>query len=137
MRDAKSPALALFDLNLPLTPSIDTPQKPWFQDLGQTVLHQLTASGMAPQLVGVVVTNFGWHYYRDSAGGDGEYVVVLVPNPRASLSQATWALVHRALDEYGFVHDPEQHEEKVRARSPEIGRLRARGPLINGSLRSG
>jgi len=115
------PALVFVDLNLPLTPGVPTPNKPWFADLKTAVRSQLdNRTSLPPQLVAVVVTNFGWHYYRDIAGGDGEYVVFHLPNDRARVTDETWALVDRALSEYGFIPDPERHQQAVKARYPEF-----------------
>jgi len=115
------PALVFVDLNLPLTPGVPTAGKPWFADLVATVRYQLESdAGAPPQLAAVVVTNFGWHYYRDTAGGDGEYVIIDLPNDRVRVSVEALSLVGRALEEYGFIPDPESHEDSVKARFPEF-----------------
>lgn len=120
VRTTPHPGLVFVDLNLPLTPGVPTPQKPWFADLETTVLYQLSRSGGLAGLAGVVVTNFGWHYYRDSAVGDGEYLILELPIARASLPSEAWERLSRALEECGFIPDPEEHERRVKALFPEF-----------------
>ena len=115
------PFLIFIDLNLPLTPGVPTRDKPWFNELKE--LFDQLESGTPDQpeeFTGVIFTNFGWHYYREKGAPGGEYVIVTSRNPCFPVGSETWALLKRALDEYGFIPDEEQHEKKVRARYPRI-----------------
>jgi hypothetical protein len=109
------------DLNLPLTPGIPTEQKPWFKDLKE-IFDRIEAGSPEQQdaFTGVVFTNFGWHYSRVKGVPGGEYVIVTSHEPTFPVSPKTWQLLRRALDEYGFVPDEEQHEKEVRAKYPEF-----------------
>jgi hypothetical protein len=106
--------------NLPLIPGVPTEQKPWFKDL-KDIFDRIEARSTArhDNFSGVVFTNFGWHYSRvKRVPGGGEYVIVTSHKPRFPVSPKTWQLLRRALDEYGFVPDEEQHEKEVRAKYP-------------------
>jgi hypothetical protein len=115
------PFFAFIDLNLPLTPGVPTEQKPWFKDLqGMFARIEAGTEGQQDNFTGVVFTNYGWHYSRGKGAPGGEYVIVTSFNPRYPVSPETWQLLRRALDEYGFIPDEEQHEKEVRAKYPEF-----------------
>jgi hypothetical protein len=115
------PFFVFIDLNLPLTPGIPTELKPWFKDL-KDIFDRIEAKSAAAQdgFTGVVFTNFGWHYSRGKGAPGGEYVIVTSFNPRYPVTPETWQLLRRALDEYGFIPDEEQHQKEVRAKYPEF-----------------
>jgi hypothetical protein len=115
------PFFVFIDLNLPLTPGIPTEQKPWFKDL-KNIFGRIEAQSTMQQddFTGVVFTNFGWHYSRVKGVPGGEYVIVTSHKPRYPVSPKTWQLLRRALDEYGFIPDEEQHEKEVRAKYSEF-----------------
>ena len=107
------PFLIFIDLNLLLTPGVPTRDKPWFNELKE--LFDQLESGTPDQpeeFTGVIFTNFGWHYYREKGAPGGEYVIVTSRNPCFPVGSETWALLKRALDEYGFIPDEEQHEKR-------------------------
>jgi arginyl-tRNA--protein-N-Asp/Glu arginylyltransferase len=68
----------------------------------------------------LILTNFGWYYYRDRAAMPGECITVRTANPQFQIQEETWKLLERALSEYGFIVDEEQHEKDVRARYSEL-----------------
>jgi hypothetical protein len=116
------PFFIFIDLNLPLTPGVPTPEKPWFKELKELLDRLKTPTPENPdEFTGVVFTNFGWHYSRDKSAPGGEYVIVASVYPRYPVSAETWNTLNRALNEYGFIPDEEQHEKEVRARYPEFG----------------
>jgi len=116
------PFFVFIDLNLPLTPRIPTERKPWFRDLKNIFdrIESQSARERPDDFTGIVFTNFGWHYSREKEAPGGEYVIVTSRNPMFPVTQETWQLLRRALDEYGFVPDEEQHAKTVRARYPEF-----------------
>jgi hypothetical protein len=120
IENSDCPAFVFVDLNLPLTPGVQTERKPWFAPVIGTTHHIAGQVGLPPPLVGLVVTNFGWHYYRDHEGGDGEFAVFRLPSPAYTASERIWSSVGVALREVGFLPDPERHEHKVRMKYPEF-----------------
>jgi hypothetical protein len=116
------PFFIFIDLNLPLTPGVAIKDKPWFIELGE-VFDRLRSGGpnQPDEFTGAVFTNFGWHYYRQRGAEGGEFVIVPSQRPRYPVSVETWSLLTRALNEYGFVPNKEQHEKEVRAQYPEFG----------------
>lgn len=119
------PFFVFIDLNLPLTPGVPTEGKPWFKDLKE-IFGRIEAGtpGQQDNFTGVIFTNFGWYYSREKGTPGGEYLMVNSFDPRFPVSEETWQLLRRALDEYGFIPDEEQHEKEVRARYPEFNNSR-------------
>lgn len=54
---------------------------------------------------GLVLTNFGWHYYRDRGAPPREFVVVRTMHPQYPIQEEAWDLLDRALNEYGLIVD--------------------------------
>jgi hypothetical protein len=64
----------------------------------------------------VALTNFGWHYQRDSEAASGGFFWFPSDNPRFPLSERTANMIGRALREYGWIPDEELHQQAVRSK---------------------
>ena len=115
------PFFIFIDLNLPITKQTSEPGEAQFRELKRLFDELRTGTPDTPDdFTGVFFTNFGWHYYREKAAQGGQYISVRPLYPRYPVSDQTWNLLTRALDEYGFIPDEEQHEKEVRTRFPEL-----------------
>jgi hypothetical protein len=69
---------------------------------------------------GLILTNFGWHYYRDRGAPSGEFMVVRSAEPKFPIKEEIWGLLDRALREYGLIVDEEEQERSVRAHYADL-----------------
>ncbi len=114
------PFVVFVDVNLPLSPGTSPMDKEWVKEAQQCFDHRRQEGKLADPDTGLVLTNFGWHYYRDRGSPPGEFVVVRAMHPQYPISDETWNLLDRALNEYGLIVDEEEHEKAIRARYPEF-----------------
>jgi hypothetical protein len=114
------PFLVFIDVNAPLTPDTPPLQRPWVREAMACFDDRRQEGKLDDPDTGLVLTNFGWHYYREPGAPPGEVMPVRTMNPQHPLPQETWELLDRALNEYGLVVDQEEHEKAVRARYPEF-----------------
>ncbi len=110
------PFIVFVDVNLALTPTIPLAEKPWVNEARKCFDDRREEGKATDPDTGLILTNFGWHYYRDRAATPGEYVIIRSTNPQFPINEETWALLERALSEYGYIVDEEQHEKDVRTR---------------------
>lgn len=110
------PFIVFVDVNLAPTPTIPLPEKPWVNEARKCFDDRREEGKATDPDTGLILTNFGWHYYRDRAATPGEHVIIRSANPQFPINEETWALLERALSEYGYIVDEEQHEKDVRAR---------------------
>jgi hypothetical protein len=114
------PFLVFIDVNLALTPATAPMEKPWVKEAMKCFDDRRQEGKATDPDTGLILTNFGWHYYRDRAAMPGECVTVRSANPQFSIREETWKLLERALSEYGFIVDEEQYEKDVRAHYSEL-----------------
>jgi len=114
------PFMVFVDVNLALTPAIPPMEKPWVKEAMKCFDDRRQEGKNTDPDTGLILTNFGWHYYRDRGATPGECITVRSANAQFPLQEETWELLDRALSEYGFIVDEEQHEKEVRARYPEL-----------------
>jgi hypothetical protein len=114
------PFLVFIDVNVPLTPDTVPMEKTWVKEAMNCFDDRRQEGKLDDPDTGLVLTNFGWHYYRDAGAPPGEIMPVRAANPQHPIRPATWEILERALSEYGFVVDQEEHEHSVRDRYPEF-----------------
>jgi hypothetical protein len=114
------PFMVFVDVNLPLSTGIPVMEKNWVKEAKQAFDYRRQEGNATDPDSGLVITNFGWHYYRDRGSMAGEFVTVRPLNSVRPISQETWNLIDRALSEYGLIVDEEEHERAVRSRYPEL-----------------
>jgi hypothetical protein len=114
------PFLVFVDVNLALTPATPPMQKPWVEEAMKCFDDRRQEGKATDPDTGLILTNFGWHYYRDRAGTPGECITVRTAKPQFPIQEDTWKLLDRALSEYGFIVDEEHYEKEVRARYSEL-----------------
>jgi hypothetical protein len=114
------PFMVFIDVNLPLTPDIPPMERAWVREAMKCFDDRRQEGKLADPDTGLVLTNFGWHYYRDPGTPPGEIMPVRAMNPTHPIREETWQLLERALNEYGLIIDQEAHEGDVRARYPEF-----------------
>ena len=95
------PFLVFVDVNLPLTPGIAPLDKDWVKEAMQAFEHRRQEGKSVDPDTGLVLTNFGWHYYRDSGSPAGEFLMVRAMHPQYPIQQETWDLLDRALNDMG------------------------------------
>jgi hypothetical protein len=116
------PFLVFIDVNLPLTPSVPHLEKDWVREAMKCFDDRRQEGRTEDPDSGLVLTNFGWHYFRDPGAPPGEAIATHSINPTYPIKQETWQLLDRCLGEYGLIIDQEQHEKNIRARYPEFGK---------------
>jgi hypothetical protein len=114
------PFMVFIDVNLALTPALPPMEKPWVKEAMKCFDDRRQEGKATDPDTGLILTNFGWHYYRDRAAMPGECITVRTANPQFPIQEETWKLLDRALSEYGFIVDEEQYEKEVRARYSEL-----------------
>jgi hypothetical protein len=114
------PFLVFVDVNLPLSPEVPPMEKSWVKEAKQAFDYRRQEGNSTDPDSGLVLTNFGWHYYRDRGSPTGEFVTVRPLHSERPVSAQTWNLLDRALSEYGLIVDEEEHEKAVRSRYPEF-----------------
>jgi len=112
--------IVFIDVNLALTPATPPMEKPWVKEAMKCFDDRRQEGKTTDPDTGLILTNFGWHYYRDRAATPGECITVRSANPQFPIQEETWKLLDRALSEYGFIVDEEQYEKDVRARYSEL-----------------
>jgi hypothetical protein len=114
------PFMVFIDVNLALTPAVPPMEKPWVKEAMKCFDDRRQEGKATDPDTGLILTNFGWHYYHDHGATPGECIPVRSANPQFPIQDDTWNLLDRALGEYGFIVDEEQREKNVRARYPEL-----------------
>ncbi len=107
------PFLVFVDVNLPLSPEIPIMEKEWVKEAMQAFEYRRGEEREDPDTA-LILTNFGWHFSRESLALPGEYIAVLAANPGYPIRAETWQLIDRALQEYGLVADEEECERRAR-----------------------
>jgi hypothetical protein len=95
-------------------------EKPWVKEAMKCFDDRRQEGKTTDPDTGLIITNFGWHYYKDRGAPSGEWITVRSANPQFPIQEDTWKLLDRALSEYGLIVDEEQHEKDVRSRYPEL-----------------
>ena len=116
------PFLVFVDVNLPLTPAVRSMEKTWVKEAMKCFDDRRQEGKPTDADTGLVLTNFGWHYYQDRGTPPGEFMVVRAEQPQYPVQVETWDSLDRALNEYGLVLDEEEHEKVVRSRYPELNK---------------
>ncbi len=116
------PFLVFVDVNLPLSPGTAPMDKGWVKEAMQCFDYRRQEGNLTDPDSGLILTNFGWHYYRDRGSPPGEFMVVRAMHPQYPIQEETWNLLDRALNEYGLIVDEEEHEKAVRSHYPEFGK---------------
>jgi hypothetical protein len=119
-RPGGMPFVVFVDVNLPLSPEIAPMQKRWVKEAMQAFDYRRQEGNLTDPDSGIVLTNFGWHYYRDRSSPSGEFVTVRPLHPEHPVQPETWTLLDRALSEYGLIVDEEEHQKAVLSRYPEF-----------------
>jgi hypothetical protein len=114
------PFLVFVDVNLPLSPGTAPLDKNWVKEAKECFDNRRQEGNLTDPDTGLVLTNFGWHYFRDCGSPPGEFVVVRAMHPQYPIREETWSLLGRALNEYGLIVDEEEHEKAVKSRYPEF-----------------
>ena len=115
------PFVIFIDLNLPATPNVRTEEKHWLHET-QTLLEnwKQRKPEQLQRVSGVVLTNFGWHYHREQNLPPNEFIMIPFESCNHPLEEKTWLTLRRALDEYGFIPDEEEHRREIKTRYPEF-----------------
>jgi len=116
------PFLVFIDVNLPLAPDVVPLERTWVKEAMKCFDDRRKEGKLDDPDTGLVLTNFGWHYFRDPQAPPGESTVVRAARPLFAMREETWQLLDRALSEYGLLVDEEEHEKAVRARYPDLNR---------------
>jgi hypothetical protein len=101
------PFMTFIDVNLPLSPQTPPIERVWVQE-AMKCFDDRKRDGLAESDSGLILTNIGWHYHRETGAPPGEFVTV---KPEASIfpiCSKTWTLLEQALNEYGIIVDEEQ-----------------------------
>jgi hypothetical protein len=114
------PFLVFIHVNLALTPTVPPLEKPWVKEAMKCFDDRRYEGKATDPDTGLILTNFGWYYYRDRTTMPGESVIARSASPQFPIQEDTWKLLDRALSEYGLIVDEEQHERDVRARYSEV-----------------
>lgn len=114
------PFMVFIDVNLSLTPAVPPNEKTWVKEAMKCFDDGRQEGKETDPDTGLILTNFGWHYYQDRGTTPGEFITVRSANPQFPIQEETWQLLDRALSEYGLIVDEEQHEKDVRARYLEL-----------------
>src|SRR5260370_7141 len=101
------PFLVFVDVNLPLRPGTPPMDKGWVKAAMQAFDHRHQEGNLIDPDTGMVLTNFGWHYYRDRGSPPVEFIVVRSAQPQYPIQDETWTILDRALNEYGLIVDEE------------------------------
>jgi hypothetical protein len=114
------PFLVFVEVNLAVTPGVPPMEKAWIKEAMKCFDDRCHEGKVSDADTGLILTNFGWHYYRDRGALPGEFMAVRNAEAKFPIKEETWALLDRALNEYGLVVDEEEHERAVRDRYPEL-----------------
>lgn len=117
------PFLVFIDVNLPLTPQLPPMERSWVKE-AMRCFEDRRRDGLAESDSGLILTNFGWHYHRETTHPD-ESMTVKPEHPQFPLTSETWTLLERALGEYGLVIDEENPPKRpVKRRTTTPGWFR-------------
>lgn len=114
------PFLIFIDVNLALSPGIPPMEKTWVKEAMKCFDDRRQEGKAIDADTGLILTNFGWHYYRDRGAPSGEFMVVRNAEPKFPIKEENWNLLDRALREYGLIVDEEEHERSVRAQYADL-----------------
>lgn len=109
------PFLIFIDVNFPPSPKVPIMEKEWVKEAMQTFEHRRNEEREDSDTA-LILTNFGWHFSRDSNTPPGEYTIVRAAHPKFPVREETWQLIDRALLEYGLIPDEEECEGRSRIR---------------------
>ena len=114
--------IVFIDLNLAAAPGgANVTDKFWFAEAQRLFERWWKAKpSQLAKVSGVVLTNFGWHYYRRETAPPDEFVIIPFHTAASPVPDSTWELLHRALSEYGFVPDEEEHRRQIKSQYPEF-----------------
>jgi hypothetical protein len=103
------PFMIFVDLNAPVTPHLDVPDKPWFKDIWKIIDGYGANSEENPDPFNAIyVTNFSFHYEEDQTSGKGEYIFIIPKYSKHPLvDQAVYGLLEKGLADFGNVPDLE------------------------------
>lgn len=131
------PFLIFIDVNLPLTPLVPPMQRKWVKE-AMEFFEQIERDGSAKSDSGLILTNMAWHYHREVGAPPSESVTARPEHPIFPVAPTTWALLEKALNEYGVVVDEENPPPSVPRRQTTPGWFRygyfVKGP--NNSIRA-
>ena len=107
------PFLVFIDVNLPLSPETPPLEKKWVKEAMQAFAHRREEERDDSDTA-LLLTNFGWHFSRDTHMPPGECITVKAEHPKFPIKEPTWQLLERAISEYGLVFDEEECERRSR-----------------------
>ncbi|MEK7569942.1 MAG: SEC-C metal-binding domain-containing protein [Patescibacteria group bacterium] len=99
------PFMIFIDLNAPLTPGMNFPDKPWFEDIKRNV-DSLGAHDQSnpSEENGIFFTNFSFHYQTDKEAEPAEHVAVLpIFSKNPIVDTEIYNLLNQGLSNYGHV----------------------------------
>lgn len=99
------PFVVFIDLNLPSQIEADIPEKKWVQELCSKIMEKQDNffGNIQPNLL--ILTNFAWHYEGNAVSKEGEYGIVIPPNPTHPLNPITLEALKRAVSRFTFIPD--------------------------------
>jgi hypothetical protein len=109
--------IVFIDVNLPLTPQTPPLERIWVQE-AMKCFEERKYEKLPEEDSGLILSNIGWHYHRDLGVPPPEFVTVKPDRPIFPLRLETWALLERALDEYGVIVDEENPPKTKRKTAP-------------------
>lgn len=107
------PFLIFVDVNLSLSPNVPIMEKTWVKEAMQAFDFR-RQEGREDMDAGLILTNFGWHFSRETNTPSGEYIIVRAAHPKFPIREETWQMIDRALLEYGLIPDEEECERRSR-----------------------
>jgi hypothetical protein len=111
------PFVVFIDVNLPLTPQTPPVERIWVKE-AMKCFDERKSENLPEQDSGLILSNIGWHYHRDLGVPPPEFVTVKPERPIFPLRSETWALLERALNEYGVIVDEENPPKAKRKTTP-------------------
>lgn len=100
------PFVVFIDVNLPLTPQTPPLERMWVKE-SMKCFEERIAEKLPEPDSSLILSNIGWHYHRDLGVPPPEFVTIKPEQPIFPLRSETWALLERALNEYGVIVDEE------------------------------
>jgi hypothetical protein len=98
------PFLIFIDVNLPLTPNVEPLKRTWVVE-AMKAFGDRQSEELQNRDTALILTNYGWHFYRDEYSPPGETCFALAPNAPHPIDRESWRLLLRAMSEYGVVTD--------------------------------
>ena len=111
------PFVVFIDVNLPLTPQTPPVERVWVKE-AMKCFDERKCENLLEQDSGLILSNIGWYYHRDLGVPPPEFVTVKPEQPIFPLRSETWALLERALNEYGVIVDEENPPKAKRKTTP-------------------